>query len=1760
MPGPDQNDKQQSTTVNTNVVENDLKRHLEATEDELRKQQQVLDLLKKNREELLAYNESQTKLMEERRQELDIYDFSKRQSFKEDIQKELPADLAKYKKLKEEEKNQYKEHLNTVISADKKEHDNDRYKFDYNRLKVSSIEEFNDLETEVDNIREKIKQDEKALSPEQLEWYREATDTVARDKVDVSSYNVYAHNKQEYEKKQRAFEAEYPPEGDKARWDEEFAEYQTLVARRMMLKNTIKKTAMGRDTVESFKDLDKQKKADPDQYNITKAVISMKMVQASSSNKLMKDLGYDDPVKANRALDDYFEIEDKINKYQIRMQTYGDKTQKKWLNDHLNASVDKYFDKKGELHSGYEEFRTLSGNYSPEKDAIERRSRIMEERNNARFDYYKSAQSLRILQRDAVNVSIEKENNDIKEHNRLENEKKKVYSQWNSQKKCDEQFLKTVESKADEAASTRRKMLVGSVVTGFAAQIMESISDMATKAGTIAAEGIVKGETEQIRKELKDLQAQRDKQIKASVSGLSNSMADKNEAKELSKEDDGKKKDQALFKIVDSNKHSQQGLKAENRALSLQEQIEKKQEELAEQEKIEAKKLQEIEKKISGKQFADSEKKRQENRILNSGNDITDLASSLLEAQKNLDVVNVDKQNDNVSITDDVLNDLMHAKTDLRREQLSKEDADLLKKDAQLREQLKTMQGYSDKLKSLLTPDNIGKVDTVVSICETLYSAYSTASKFINGDAGDDKKEDKKEDQKEDNKEDEKTDEKENEEKDNYELNIIASIQDLKEKAQSISDSMNGKGEKQDNGTIVENITDLTLEAGQIVNIVSKKIQDITRNMEVSLEEARAREEVEKGFLESAKKNTEKSPVESAREELTQQQDLHKRVVEQDLKANNIAIQQQEQVVEGMKGSRDKLLKDLQIYEQRQEEERQRQVEEAFRKAEEAKKNKVEVPDTPEVIRAREEYEAALNKENDIRKKENEAKEKRIVTAGAHEQLGKKLKAQRSQLENFAEDYNKQLNDAKKLQDQPEKNQKEKQKDLLALKDKEISEAKSAIRKTAVKSFFVNIANTAADYSKGFVDQLSIGFAEAVVKGKVKQMEDELSEKEDLYRLKGETALAKDRSKLQHVKKAQDIANSGKDLQTLGSMITDQDIVNKDLKTLESTLKAPSDEKKNFDYRQELKGAALAEQDSKKLQKERGEIGEEIKQMREDLAVAKVKEEKQLNKLNEELKNAYGIDPEASRKINIDTAANRAQAMVALQQVQDKMKETGDPIEIFTSPAFSETDSAQREVIKQEVINLKLDKEVEAKGQKLENISNKLKGLFTPKNMGRVDTVISAAETLYSLYGSVKGFISGDGGGDDKEADEEEKNLAGKIKDIKEKASSIRKGMMGEGEENEDEPKIVENVLSITQSMREITDVVYEKISSVAKEYEIELDTQREIKIKAEREKKELDKMFKENPDLKLTDAVGKYSVDPQKIVQHQTESMNTTSTAFDNTGVELQEAIRDHDALEKELKQAESDTREKKAALDKELFVAEMKYKGKAVREARDLQKEKRKADSELDYADAMDMLFPKTKDEIDAENREKARQEEQARREREERAQRAERERNERVQNDAKMSSLGDILDNLKDTKNAYWGHENSDQFNAVISQMQNFIDKKDDNITFKPEQTEALKKACTDYLDHTGMKSAWHEKGNIRKENVLAALNLIDPAKAKEYEQKANTVRGERKKISLDTLMEREGVRRSPDRKRRAEAERAAAQRHNIAGEKKNDIRHK
>ena len=149
---------------------------------------------------------------------------------------------------------------------------------------------------------------------------------------------------------------------------------------------------------------------------------------------------------------------------------------------------------------------------------------------------------------------------------------------------------------------------------------------------------------------------------------------------------------------------------------------------------------------------------------------------------------------------------------------------------------------------------------------------------------------------------------------------------------------------------------------------------------------------------------------------------------------------------------------------------------------------------------------------------------------------------------------------------------------------------------------------------------------------------------------------------------------------------------------------------------------------------------------------------------------------------------------------------------------------------------------------------------------------------------------------------------------------------------------------------------------------------------------------------------------------------------------------------------------------------------------------------------------------------------------------------EQKQRQENYKKMEKLHDIMDNLTDTDNGYFGHKNSTEFTTVQTKLYDFLKKKEQNVEFKPEQTQELKDALTAYLKHVGMGVASHHNGNVRKENVLTALNIIDPVEAVKFEGMAEAERRGKstsKQIKLSDLMDKDSVKRDPNKKRTAVA---------------------
>ena len=82
----------------------------------------------------------------------------------------------------------------------------------------------------------------------------------------------------------------------------------------------------------------------------------------------------------------------------------------------------------------------------------------------------------------------------------------------------------------------------------------------------------------------------------------------------------------------------------------------------------------------------ENQKKLVQNQLDKEENVMTELGTQLVDARNQLNVVSRDSKGD-VNISDDVIRDLMNAKTDYRREELLKEEGEVLKKDKELQKQ-----------------------------------------------------------------------------------------------------------------------------------------------------------------------------------------------------------------------------------------------------------------------------------------------------------------------------------------------------------------------------------------------------------------------------------------------------------------------------------------------------------------------------------------------------------------------------------------------------------------------------------------------------------------------------------------------------------------------------------------------------------------------------------------------------------------------------------------------------------------------------------------------------------------------------------------------------------------------------------------------------------------------------------------------------------------------------------------------------------------
>nr|MCR5178389.1 hypothetical protein [Lachnospiraceae bacterium] len=625
----------------------------------------------------------------------------------------------------------------------------------------------------------------------------------------------------------------------------------------------------------------------------------------------------------------------------------------------------------------------------------------------------------------------------------------------------------------------------------------------------------------------------------------------------------------------------------------------------------------------------------------------------------------------------------------------------------------------------------------------------------------------------------------------------------------------------------------------------------------------------------------------------------------------------------------------------------------------------------------------------------------------------------------------------------------------------------SRARKDGIKSAVYGIANDAAKGAKSFMDRLTVGVAEAVVKGRTRQLEDDLAEKEREYQLKGKTILAKNRQALRHTKNAGRYAEHSEQ------------------------------------WELEMRQAAEMSGEAEKLTKERGEIGGEIRDLREKLAEARVREKKELAELDDKLHRAYGMDQEAVQeahtKAQIRTDVNALKGIAAMLKVSSNTAPFED---LITSAAYTEVDSEQRQLMEAEAKQFKQELAADEKGRQLMEISDQLKGLFTPKNLSRVDTMVNAAENLYKLYGKVRELTDG---GDGDEAGEDEKDLTASVKEMKDKVSEIREKMMGDGE---DTTEVVDAVLALADNMRAVTDQISGKIEAASKEAEAKWIESREISRESQRDYEVFSDGFRDHMERTVAEVV----------TPHMEEKLL-------DARIRMQERI---DLAEDVVEQAQVDVNDARADLDK---------KKAALKKAEDILARAEKSQIE------MEERRKRAEAEIAAEEARKAAEEAkkaaEAKKLNEEKASDTAKGSDDAQifegskEPDPRLEQLQDILDNLQDTGRGYFGHSNSKEYNDVVEKLTDYLADGRTSVDPSDPATVWLTGALAAYLDHTGMDTAWHKSGNIRKENILAALNLVDHDTALTYEAKANKVRNSRSKISLDTLMDSEHIKRREPR---------------------------
>nr|MCR5178468.1 hypothetical protein [Lachnospiraceae bacterium] len=899
----------------------ELEEQLAQSELDLEKQERVLGVLEQWRQDLIDYGETQAGLLDEREKELSRYTFAELPPFESKVRTRLPGTFTALGKLKGKELDEARDRIDDVIADRRREQEAKPTSRADRMLTVESLDDFDDMTDEVETLREELSAYFKnAGTREQKDWYKNHPWNAIsdNDRAELSEHSSYYEGtRQTYQTAKKAYEdAEAQTDPEK-----EFEFYKSLVARKIILKQVVKDVGFhGISKARNFTQF--QKLSDSEKAQVMDQVRTNLMLAGGADEMRLRGLGYTTPEFMQEALDDYLKIVGQVEQYGERIAARNIPEQTDWIKKYSRTESSHYLDKNGNPKKGFEELTALSAGYEPYKDVIGEKERLRGEMESARIPYYQALLSRRLLQKEAIKSAVKAENKRIEAENALDEERRKDHERWKDQAACDDRFR---ENTSDEITLSRAKsidLMAGTMITGFAGRMTEAFGDTVSRVGAVLAEGIVKGETRQLEKELADLEADLKRARRAVGAGAANAAEDLSSVKDEVRET-GTVSEEAAKAVKSSGAHMQQVTDGAERVQELEKQISEKRAALDQARKNEDERLAAIEKQFRGEQ-SDQVKRDQARIDLEAiGNRIiaehtadyvtsaqgTKSGSSQSQSSGSTAAGSSQSQSSGSTaagssqgvLSDEMLKALMAARTNLRQRDLMTQEADAIRKDRDLQSELVELQGYSDKLKDLMKPENLEKVDTAVSVASTFFEVYQKVSGFVRGKA--EAGEDDDASGKDSDTGDDAAEEKEQEEA--FQLDIRETLEALNQKAEKIKASM--EEDQPDRTTLAHEVTDLTMECGALIRVLSGKINDYSTRLESELEETEARAEADRSFLDEAAKTPEMSVVELAKEELKSQRELAAKEQSADLAIRDAAIETQRKAVEEARKKRDEL-------------------------------------------------------------------------------------------------------------------------------------------------------------------------------------------------------------------------------------------------------------------------------------------------------------------------------------------------------------------------------------------------------------------------------------------------------------------------------------------------------------------------------------------------------------------------------------------------------------------------------------------------------------------------------------------------------------------------------------------------------------------------------------------------------------------------------------------------------------------------------------